>query len=235
MCVATEFASTPDWESAKTIVSVGISTVCLKLALADSQSGVEANSVATHISSSSPRYSFYHYPGSDLKLASNVTDPSQPSQRMTTSLRNNLPVVPTHHPAGVEANSVATHISSSSPRYSFYHYPGSDVVIFVSHTFFSILSPSCSATVIAFLRELACSIRSLIEDPLPVWSRGELCRHAHFLFFAALLFLSLPRIRCRDICHPQHGHAYLFLDLESFLLSNCDSISPRAGVQHTLG
>lgn len=37
-----------------------------KILLADSQSGVEANSVATHISSSSPRYSFYHYPGSDV-------------------------------------------------------------------------------------------------------------------------------------------------------------------------
>lgn len=35
-----------------------------------------------------------------------------------------------------------------------------------THTFFSILSPSCSATVIAFLRELACIIRSLIEDPV---------------------------------------------------------------------
>lgn len=36
--------------------------------MADSQSGVEANSVATHISSSSPRYSFYHYPGSDVVI-----------------------------------------------------------------------------------------------------------------------------------------------------------------------
>ncbi|KAJ5647750.1 hypothetical protein N7490_004122 [Penicillium lividum] len=33
--------------------------------------------------------------------------------------------------SGVDAGSVATHISSSSPRYSFYHYPGSDVVVFV--------------------------------------------------------------------------------------------------------
>ncbi|KAJ5348839.1 uncharacterized protein N7506_002092 [Penicillium brevicompactum] len=33
--------------------------------------------------------------------------------------------------AGVEASAVASHISSSSPRYSFYHYPGSDVVVFV--------------------------------------------------------------------------------------------------------
>ncbi|KAJ5690681.1 hypothetical protein N7462_005073 [Penicillium macrosclerotiorum] len=31
----------------------------------------------------------------------------------------------------VDAGSVATHISSSSPRYSFYHYPGTDVVVFV--------------------------------------------------------------------------------------------------------
>ncbi|CAP96845.1 Pc21g19480 [Penicillium rubens Wisconsin 54-1255] len=38
------------------------------IVLADSQSGVEANSVATHISSSSPRYSFYHYPGSDVVI-----------------------------------------------------------------------------------------------------------------------------------------------------------------------
>ncbi|KAJ5940314.1 hypothetical protein N7516_000482 [Penicillium verrucosum] len=39
-----------------------------KIVLADSQSGVEANSIATHISSSSPRYSFYHYPGSDVVI-----------------------------------------------------------------------------------------------------------------------------------------------------------------------
>jgi hypothetical protein len=38
----------------------------------------------------------------------------------------------------------------------------------------------------------------------------------------------------RNYNHPQLGHAYLFLDLESFLLSNCDGVSPRAGVQHTL-
>lgn len=31
----------------------------------------------------------------------------------------------------VDRDSVATHISSTSPRYSFYHYPGSDVVVFV--------------------------------------------------------------------------------------------------------
>ncbi|KAJ5559011.1 hypothetical protein N7535_009121 [Penicillium sp. DV-2018c] len=39
-----------------------------KIVLVDSQSGVEANSVATHISSTSPRYSFYHYPGSDVVI-----------------------------------------------------------------------------------------------------------------------------------------------------------------------
>ncbi|CAI7633187.1 unnamed protein product [Penicillium glandicola] len=39
-----------------------------KIVLADSQSGVEASSVATHISASSPRYSFYHYPGSDVVI-----------------------------------------------------------------------------------------------------------------------------------------------------------------------
>jgi twinfilin-like protein len=37
-----------------------------KITLADSQSSVEPSSVATHISSTSPRYSFYHYPGSDV-------------------------------------------------------------------------------------------------------------------------------------------------------------------------
>ncbi|KAJ5159584.1 uncharacterized protein N7482_006588 [Penicillium canariense] len=36
------------------------------ITLADTQSGVQADSVATYISSSSPRYSFYHYPGSDV-------------------------------------------------------------------------------------------------------------------------------------------------------------------------
>jgi hypothetical protein len=35
-----------------------------------------------------------------------------------------------------------------------------------AHTFFKILSPSCSATAMAFLRELACSMRSLIDDPV---------------------------------------------------------------------
>ncbi|KAJ5800336.1 uncharacterized protein N7518_002404 [Penicillium psychrosexuale] len=40
-------------------------------------------------------------------------------------------IVLAHSHSDVEAHSVATHISSSSPRYSFYHYPGSDVVIFV--------------------------------------------------------------------------------------------------------
>ncbi|KAJ5813000.1 Actin-binding cofilin/tropomyosin type [Penicillium robsamsonii] len=38
------------------------------IVLADSQTGVEASAVATHISSSSPRYSFYHYPGSDVVI-----------------------------------------------------------------------------------------------------------------------------------------------------------------------
>jgi twinfilin-like protein len=36
------------------------------ITLADNQSGVQPDSVATHISSTSPRYSFYHYPGSDV-------------------------------------------------------------------------------------------------------------------------------------------------------------------------
>ncbi|KAJ5894735.1 hypothetical protein N7495_006426 [Penicillium taxi] len=35
------------------------------ITLADSKSGVDAGDVASHISSTSPRYSFYHYPGSD--------------------------------------------------------------------------------------------------------------------------------------------------------------------------
>ena len=35
-----------------------------------------------------------------------------------------------------------------------------------NYTFFSIFRPSFSAIVIAVLRELACTIRSLIEDPL---------------------------------------------------------------------
>lgn len=39
-----------------------------KIVLVDSQSGVEANAVSKHISSSSPRYSFYHYPGSDVVI-----------------------------------------------------------------------------------------------------------------------------------------------------------------------
>jgi twinfilin-like protein len=46
------------------IQTVDIPTETIKLA--DSQSGVEPGSVATHISSSSPRYSFYHYPGSSV-------------------------------------------------------------------------------------------------------------------------------------------------------------------------
>jgi twinfilin-like protein len=36
------------------------------ITLADKQSGVQPDSVASHISSTSPRYSFYHYPGSDV-------------------------------------------------------------------------------------------------------------------------------------------------------------------------
>lgn len=36
------------------------------ITLADQQSGVEPGSVAGLISSTSPRYSFYHYPGSDV-------------------------------------------------------------------------------------------------------------------------------------------------------------------------
>ncbi|KAJ5497385.1 Actin-binding cofilin/tropomyosin type [Penicillium fimorum] len=38
------------------------------IVLADSQSGVEASAVATHISSTSPRYSFYRYLGSDVVI-----------------------------------------------------------------------------------------------------------------------------------------------------------------------
>ncbi|OQD76397.1 hypothetical protein PENDEC_c004G06158 [Penicillium decumbens] len=45
-------------------LTVDIPTETIKLA--DSQSGVDPGSVATHISSSSPRYSFYHYPGSSV-------------------------------------------------------------------------------------------------------------------------------------------------------------------------
>ena len=33
--------------------------------------------------------------------------------------------------AGVDAGSVQSHISPSAPQYTFYHYPDSDVVIFV--------------------------------------------------------------------------------------------------------
>lgn len=33
--------------------------------------------------------------------------------------------------SNVDPGSVATQISSTSPRYSFFHYPGSDVVVFV--------------------------------------------------------------------------------------------------------
>ncbi|KAJ5811469.1 hypothetical protein N7474_007770 [Penicillium riverlandense] len=44
-------------------LTIDVPTETIKLA--DSQSGVGAGAVATHISASSPRYSFYHYPGSD--------------------------------------------------------------------------------------------------------------------------------------------------------------------------
>lgn len=33
--------------------------------------------------------------------------------------------------SGIDANSVQTHISSSSPRYTFYHYPETDTVFFI--------------------------------------------------------------------------------------------------------
>lgn len=46
------------------IQTVDIPTETIKVA--DTQSGVEPGSVADHISSSSPRYSFYHYPGSEV-------------------------------------------------------------------------------------------------------------------------------------------------------------------------
>lgn len=36
------------------------------ITLADNQSEIQPDSVATHISSTSPRYSFYHYPDSDV-------------------------------------------------------------------------------------------------------------------------------------------------------------------------
>ncbi|CAI7661771.1 hypothetical protein N7533_006154 [Penicillium manginii] len=48
------------------LVQLTIDIPTEKIVLADSQSGVEAGAVATHISSTSPRYSFYHYPGSDV-------------------------------------------------------------------------------------------------------------------------------------------------------------------------
>ncbi|KAJ5102206.1 hypothetical protein NUU61_004428 [Penicillium alfredii] len=45
-------------------LTIDIPTETIKLV--DSQSGVDAAAVATHISPSSPRYSFYHYPSSDV-------------------------------------------------------------------------------------------------------------------------------------------------------------------------
>ncbi|OGE55235.1 hypothetical protein PENARI_c004G05029 [Penicillium arizonense] len=48
------------------LVQLTIDIPTEKITLADSQSSVEPSSVATHISSTSPRYSFYHYPGSDV-------------------------------------------------------------------------------------------------------------------------------------------------------------------------
>ncbi|OQE27248.1 hypothetical protein PENSTE_c004G00573 [Penicillium steckii] len=48
------------------LVQLTIDIPTEKIILADNQSGVEAGAVATHISSTSPRYSFYHYPGSDV-------------------------------------------------------------------------------------------------------------------------------------------------------------------------
>ncbi|KAL4883463.1 hypothetical protein BJY04DRAFT_25882 [Aspergillus karnatakaensis] len=47
-------------------VSIDVKTETLKLA--DAQSGIDAESVQRHISSSSPRYSFYHYPDSDVVI-----------------------------------------------------------------------------------------------------------------------------------------------------------------------
>lgn len=47
-----------------TIQTVDIPTETIKLA--DAQTSVDPGSVSTHISSTSPRYSFYHYPGSDV-------------------------------------------------------------------------------------------------------------------------------------------------------------------------
>lgn len=77
MCVATEFASTPDWESAKTIFSVGISTVCLQLASDPTE----------------PIHTACLFKSHNLEV-------DRPSQRMATSQGNDLPVEPTHRPAG---------------------------------------------------------------------------------------------------------------------------------------
>ncbi|KAJ5584979.1 Actin-binding cofilin/tropomyosin type [Penicillium hispanicum] len=60
-----------------------------------------------------------------LDFGADILDPMQTVDihTETITLADNQP--------DVEASSVASHISSSSPRYSFYHYPGSDVVVFV--------------------------------------------------------------------------------------------------------
>ncbi|KAL4903267.1 hypothetical protein BDW74DRAFT_53826 [Aspergillus multicolor] len=47
-------------------VAIDVPTETLKLAAAES--GVDANSVQNHISTSSPRYTFYHYPDSDAVI-----------------------------------------------------------------------------------------------------------------------------------------------------------------------
>ncbi|CAG7954032.1 unnamed protein product [Penicillium olsonii] len=48
------------------LVQLTIDIPTEKIILADSKTSVEASAVASHISSSSPRYTFYHYPGSDV-------------------------------------------------------------------------------------------------------------------------------------------------------------------------
>ncbi|KAL4871156.1 hypothetical protein BDV12DRAFT_38372 [Aspergillus spectabilis] len=47
-------------------LSIDVPTESLKLAAA--QSGIDADSIESHISSSSPRYTFYHYPDSDAVI-----------------------------------------------------------------------------------------------------------------------------------------------------------------------
>lgn len=54
---------------AKLTVGYLMQTVDLRketIILADKQENVEPDAVATHISSTSPRYSLYHYPGSEV-------------------------------------------------------------------------------------------------------------------------------------------------------------------------